>query len=163
MIPARWLAMIPTRWLGLVILGAMGCSGGATETHEREDAQVLRLCNAGRFQEAVRALPGAMEAWAQYEAETGSTAEGAAGYLYSSTLSSVARKGDAEWGRIFDDPQIPHELKIEMVFEILEHRLGKGAAWAPYHTDVVILPKSPDVSSWAEVNALLERALSAGE
>lgn len=87
------------------------------------------LCDSGRYHEAMRALPGAMRQWAAYTERTGRTCEGAAGYEYATTMMAVAIHGDADWGKILDDPDIPYAYKTEMVFEILETRLGKGAVY----------------------------------
>jgi hypothetical protein len=75
----------------------------------------------------MRALPTAMRQWDAYTKRTGETSEGAAGFEYSTTMFTIASKGDADWGRILDDPAIPYEYKVELLFEILEARLGKGS------------------------------------
>lgn len=89
----------------------------------------LELCDKGDYHEAMRELPKAMKGWAEYTKRTGNTCEGAAGYLYATTMSRISSVGDAHWGRILDDPEVPYEYKTDMVFEILEARLGKGAVY----------------------------------
>lgn len=81
-----------------------------------------------------------MKQWEDYTDRTGETAEGAAGFEYSTTMATIAEKGDADWGRILDDPAIPYEYKVEMVFEILEARLGKGSVYVG-NRDNLIVPR----------------------
>jgi hypothetical protein len=146
--------------LGLAV--AVGCAttGDVSKLPEQPETSVRALCEKGEYHEAMRALPRAMEDWAEYTAKTGRTAEGAAGFEYMTTMMAVVEKGDADWGKILDDPDIPYNYKTEMIFEIAEARLGKGASWSPYHTEVVIVPRSKRASSWEEVNALLRNVLS---
>ncbi len=100
-----------------------------------------------------------MAEWAEYTRRTGSTSEGATGLLYSNTMGCIAGKGDADWGRILDDPDIPYRYKAELIFEICETRLGKGSAWSPWHTPVVIIPRNDNVDRWKDVNDLLKDVL----
>ncbi len=96
------------------------------------------FCFQGRYQEAIRALPKDMAEWEKYTALTGSTSEGAAGYLHYRIMSEIAMKGDAEWGSILDDPNVPYEYKTEMIFEILENRLGKGSVYHGNSKNMII-------------------------
>jgi hypothetical protein len=89
--------------------------------------------------EAIRLLPKAMDAWEAYTARTGSTCEGAAGYLYAETMWSIAHQGDAQWGRILDDEAIPYRIKVELILEICEARLGKGSVQMDQDGNVVLL------------------------
>jgi hypothetical protein len=66
------------------------------------------------------------------------TAEGTAGYLYALTMFTIAEKGDAHWGKILDDPDIPYVYKTEMVFEILEARLGEGAVYVANRRNLIV-------------------------
>jgi hypothetical protein len=127
---------------------------------EEPETIVRVLCEKGEYHKAMQALPKAMEDWAKYTEKTGRTAEGAAGYEYTTTMMAIARKGDADWGKILDDPNIPYRYKAEMIFEIAEARLGKGASWSPYHTEVIIIPRSKPAKSWKEINNLLQNVLS---
>ena len=102
------------------------------------ESPVRNLCEAGRYHEAMRALPDVMDAWARYTAAAGRTAEGAAGFEYATTMFSIAEKGDADWGKILDDPKIPYVYKTEMIFEIVEARLGKGAVYLGNSTNIII-------------------------
>jgi hypothetical protein len=86
----------------------------------------------------MQALPKAMDDWAEYTKKTGRTAEGTAGFIWMMTLSNIAEKGDADWGKILDDPRIPHIYKTEMIFEILEARLGKGAVYLGNKKNIII-------------------------
>ena len=149
-------------WAMLLAAALTGCASAprVAEGSREPDYSVRALCEAANYHEAMRRLPKAMVAWDEYTRRTGSTSEGAAGYLYSTTLFEIAARGDDAWGAILDDPDIPHDYKVEMIFEIAEARLGKGAAWSPYHTDVVILPRAYPAQSWSEVNVLLRRVLA---
>lgn len=139
-----------------------GCvtTGDVSKLHEEPETPARMFCERGDYHKAMQALPKAMEDWAKYTEQTGRTAEGVAGYEYATTMMAIAHKGDADWGKILDDPDIPYNYKTEMIFEIVEARLGKGASWSPYHTEVVIIPRSKQAKSWKEVNALLQNVLS---
>jgi hypothetical protein len=99
------------------------------------------LCASGKYHEAMRALPKVMQEWAEYTKRTGETVEGAAGYECGTTLTTIAEKGDGDWGKILDDPAIPYAYKVEMIFEILEARLGKGAVYVG-NRDNLIVPRN---------------------
>lgn len=144
-------ALLPLVWL-------VGCSTSRVSVR----AQPLSpqdWCRTGNYHAAMRALPEEMERWARHEEQTGETAEGAGGYAYAFTLSQIAERGEADWGKIFDDPEIPHAYKASLLFEIAEARLGKGSAWMPWHTPVIVIPRNGAAGSWAEVNELLKQAL----
>lgn len=81
-----------------------------------------------------------MEQWAEYAATTGRTAEGAAAFEHAHTFSRIASEGDAHWGAVLDDPEIPYEYKTEMIHSILEERLGKGAVYRA-NDDNLIVPR----------------------
>ncbi len=104
---------------------------------------VRTLCENGKYQEAMRELPEAMAAWEEYTERTGRTAEGAAGFLYASTMWAIATKGDAASGKILDDPEIPYSYKTEMLFEILELRLGKGAVYVGNKSNFIVPRSEP--------------------
>jgi hypothetical protein len=93
------------------------------------ESPVRELCDKGDYHAAMRELPTAMAQWEQYTKRTGNTCEGTAGFLYVHTMSNTAEKGDLHWAKILDDPDIPYVYKTEMIFEILEARLGKGAVY----------------------------------
>jgi hypothetical protein len=148
--------------LVIELLLLAGCSTvpGTPAAPTDEAARASSLAGVGDYHGAMRALPGEMAAWDEYGRATGSTAEGAAGYLYSTTMSAIATDGDADWGKILDDPGIPYGYKVDMIFGIVEARLGKGSAWSPWHTGVVIIPRSASVHSWREVSDLLRQAIT---
>ena len=152
----RWVAC----GAGVVLLAGCAALPDTADATAEPDSSARALCDAGKYHESMRALPKEMAAWEEYTKATGNTREGAAGFLYSTTMFAIAIRGDADWGRILDDPDIPYDYKTEMISEIVEARLGKGASWSPYHTDVVIIPRSQSVDSWKEVNELLEHVLS---
>ncbi|GMU24442.1 MAG: hypothetical protein AMXMBFR13_45160 [Phycisphaerae bacterium] len=112
---------------------------------QEPDSQVHELCERGQYRSAARALAQEMQEWAKYTEATGSTSEGAAGYLYATTMFTLASKGDKDWGKILDAPEIPYNLKLDMIFEILEARLGKGAVHLDDEGNLVA-PREPAVS-----------------
>ncbi len=126
---------------------------------QEPDSQIDELLRAHRYHDAMRALPDEMDAWAKYAEQTGRTAEGAAGYLYATTMFRIAARGDTDWGAILDDPSIPYRYKTEMLFEVIETRLGKGSAWSPSDADFIIIPQVETADSWDEINRMLRKAL----
>ena len=104
----------------------------------------------------MRELPKTMAEWAEYTKRTGRTSEGAAGYLFVTTMFSIAEKGDAHWGKILDDPDIPYEYKTEMIFEILEARLGKGAVYVGNKRNLIV-PRSGPIDLEKEMINLPEQ------
>jgi hypothetical protein len=134
-------------WTGflacVVCVGCAGLSPQTTNAPAQPETPVRVLCEAGKYHAAMRALPTAMRQWGEYTKRTGETAEGAAGYEYSTTMFTIAEKGDADWGRILDDPTIPYEYKVEMIFEILETRLGKGAVYVGNKENLIVPRKRP--------------------
>lgn len=149
-----------TIWLLTAIL--LGCppSPSRQERHWELVAQIGSLRKAGRYCEAFKLLPEMQSAWDAYTRRTGDTAEGTAGYVSSDTFMQICVHGDAHWGKILDDPDIPYDYKTELISEIANYRLGKGASWSPWHTEVVIIPRSKGADSWKEINALLRKVLS---
>jgi|GEM_PF-3641177 len=143
----------------LLILAGCTATDRVPGASGEPESTVRFLCDSERYHEAMRELPAAMKAWDEYTAHTGRTAEGAPGYLYASTMSAIVRKGDRDWGAILDDPDIPYSYKTEMIFEIAEARLGKGASWSSSHTEVIVIPRSERAGSWEEVNKLLRQVL----
>jgi len=95
------------------------------------------------YHQEMRRLPEEMKIWAEYTKRTGSTAEGAAAYGYARTMGEIAIKGDADWGKILDDPDIPYKYKTDMIFEILETRLGKGAIYLGDYENLIVPRKAP--------------------
>jgi hypothetical protein len=136
--------MMRKAWTGiLVCVACVGCAGLQRQTASapaEPESPVRELCEAGKYHAAMRALPLSMWQWEEYAKRTGRTAEGAAGYEYTTTMFTIAEKGDADWGRILDDTAIPYEYKVEMIFEILEARLGKGAVYVG-NKDTLIVPR----------------------
>lgn len=129
-----------------------------TGAPQQPESQIVELLRAHKYHEAMRALPAEMEAWANYTEQTGRTAEGAAGYLYTTTMFRVAAKGDSDWGAILDDSDIPYRYKTDMLFEIAEARLGRGSAWSS-DADFIIIPQTETMNSWDEINRMLREAL----
>ena len=144
----------------IMLLGGCAMSSATSDPVREPDTSVYVLRQQGRHHEAMRELPKAMAAWERYTERTGSTSEGAAGYLYHETMWSIAKEGDADWGKILDDPTIPYEYKIDMIFEIMEARLFVGSAWYSPQADAVIMPRSGSVASWEEVNDLLRKHIN---
>ena len=124
----------------------IGCTTAKPVTNlpKGPETPLRKLYETGKYHDAMRELPKTMAAWKDYTKRTGRTAEGAAGYLCSQTLHAVATKGDAEWGKILDDTQIPYKYKIQMIFEILERRLGKGAVYVG-NKDNLIVPRTKPI------------------
>ncbi len=123
----------------LLITLLAGCATVPAVSIPQEPVSSVReLCEKGAYHAAMRELPKAMAEWTEYTKRTGRTAEGAAGYLYAVTMFTIAEKGDAHWGKILDDPEIPYVYKTEMVFEILEARLGKGAVYVANRRNLVV-------------------------
>ena len=156
----NWMTMT----MGLGILLGVGCvslpdepEGAAIEP----DVKSTDLCKVGKYHEAMRELPKEMAAWAEYTRRTGNTSEGAAGLLHYHTMSAVASMGDKDWGKILDDPKIPFEYKTDLIFEIVEARLGKGAIFSSYKTDMIYLPRTGVENSWDEVFKRLRKEIEA--
>ncbi len=109
-----------------------GCAASGSEpTLVQPPASGLlrELCDKGDYHAAMRELPKVMAQWDEFTKRTGRTCEGIAGFLYVRTMPKIAEKGDLHWGKILDDPDIPYVYKTEMIFGILEARLGKGAVY----------------------------------
>jgi len=128
--------------VAMSLLLGTGCTTAPSLSHvpKEPESPVRMLCENGEYHHAMRALPKAMAKWREYTKRTGRTAEGAAGFEYATTMFAIAHKGDAHWGRILDDPGIPYEYKTDMIFEILEARLGKGAVYVG-NKDNLIVPR----------------------
>ncbi len=140
----------------LAFLTGCAASQPLSDVPNEQGPRVSMLCEAGDYHGAMRELPNAMSQWAEYTKRTGSTAEGAAGHLYATTMFTIAEKGDAHWGRILDDPDIPYEYKTEMVFEILEARLGKGAVYVGNESNLIV-PRSGRIDLTEEMIKLPEQ------
>jgi hypothetical protein len=108
------------------------------------DRQTRQQLEAGRFHAAMRLLPDADRQWQAYTARTGRTEEGAGTLLHSRVMAAVAKTGDAEWGLILDDRTIPHRYKTEMLFEIVESRLGKGSVYLA-NTQTIVIPRNSPI------------------
>ena len=128
-----------------VCLAITGCSTlrGSSDAQAQPESGVCELCAAGKYHAAMRALPEAMRYWEEYTKRTGETAEGAAGFEYGTVMFKTAQKGDADWGKILDDPDIPYEYKTWMVFEILEARLGKWSVYFGNEDNLIVPSKRP--------------------
>jgi hypothetical protein len=127
-----WVAPVVLLLISLALIAQ------ASDVVDTPESSVGILCQNGKYHEAMRALPKIMAQWKKYTKNTGLTDEGKAGYLYATTLFTIASKGDADWGRILDDPDIPYTYKTEMIFEILELRLGKGAVYAGDQNNFIV-------------------------
>ena len=70
------------RSLALILMMALASLCGCTIAPSQSDiaaepeSEVPMLCEAGRYQEAMRELPKAMAAWQEYTRPTGRTVEG---------------------------------------------------------------------------------------
>jgi hypothetical protein len=127
-------------WLILLTVVIAGCATvpPLAKSPQEPVSPVRGLCDRGKYLDAMRALPKAMTEWSKYTEKTARTAEGAAGFEYSTTLSAIANKGDSQWGAILDDPNIPYEYKTAMIFEILETRLGKGSVYVGNKSNLIV-------------------------
>ena len=141
-----WLA-----WLVAAVLPACHSTRLAVD----DDGEVRRLLAEDRYHEALRQLPAALAEWHELELEAGHSFEGAAGYLYSTALLQTAVRGDRDWGVILDDPAIPYHYKSDLVFEILENRLGKGSVYSASR-DLFVIPRSGPVNLATDMNTLPE-------
>ncbi|MBN2686348.1 MAG: hypothetical protein JXR40_13790 [Pontiellaceae bacterium] len=133
-------------WITITVIAA--CASCATLPPTTEDpaqpeTPMRDLCEDGKYHAALRALPRAMRQWEEYTKRTSETAEGAAGYEYATTMFTIAEMGDADWGRILDDSAIPYEYKVDLIFEILEARLGKGAVYVGNKDNLIVPRKRP--------------------
>ena len=117
-----------------------GCAASRSEpTSVQPPVSPLReLCDKGDYHAAMRELPKVMAQWNEFTKRTGRTCEGTAGFLYVRTMPKIAEKGDLHWGKILDDPDIPYVYKTEMIFEILEARLGKGAVYLANRQNFIV-------------------------
>jgi len=116
-------------FVSLIYLAGCAASRSSITDVGQPESPVRELCDKGDYHAAMRELPTAMAQWEQYTERTGDYCEGAAGFLYVTTMSFTALKGDLHWAKILDDPDIPYVYKTEMIFEILEARLGKGSVY----------------------------------
>ena len=135
---------------GLIVVFALGLAGLAAGDRGSEGREVpiptesaRDLMLQGKHHEAMRMLPGLMARWEAYTRATGHTQEGTAGFEHHTTLEGIANSGDAAWGAILDDPEIPYAYKVELVFEILEARLGKGAVYVADEHHLVVPRRRP--------------------
>jgi hypothetical protein len=97
-----------------------------------------------QFQPAMRALSEDLAKWDRCIASTRNNFEGARELLRARVLDLVSQNGDAQWGAILDDARIPYRIKTDMLFEILEHRLGKGAVYLA-NEETIIVPRNRPV------------------
>jgi hypothetical protein len=84
---------------------------------------------------------------AEYEREARKTGHSVAvmsGSLDFHTLQFTADRGDAHWGSILDDPDIPYRCKTGLLFAIIEARLGKGSVYSE-DADHYVVPTSGPV------------------
>ncbi len=112
--------------VALLILTAVGCT---PNIQQKSPVYTHDLLEQGRYLEAIQLLPQRMNEWHIREKEIGHSFEGAAGFEYHKVMQMIAEKGARDWGRILEDPEIPYEYKTDLIFEILESKLGKGAIY----------------------------------
>jgi len=126
--------------LSVFSLNFSGCSKNTVSVQEiREPENMLRqLCTEGKYHSAMKELVKSQAEWQAYTEKTGKTHEGAAGFEYMYTMMHIVSEGDAHWGKILDDPAIPYVYKTEMIFEILEERLGKGAVYMDSERNFIV-------------------------
>ncbi len=129
----------------VVLILPVGCATvtSVSGVPREPESTVRMLCERGEYHAAMRELPKAMAEWEDYTKRTGRTGEGTAGFLYWTTMFATAQKGDAHWGKILDDPEIPYEYKTELIFEILEARLGKGAVYVGNKSNFIVPRTGP--------------------
>ena len=116
-------------FLPLFILTISGCSGVHSRVKRADDQYTDHLAK-GRYHLAMLELHTHMLVAEEESKRTGHSVAVHEGGAYANTLLTIASIGDAYWGQILDDPDIPYSYKIDLVFEILEFRLGKGAIYA---------------------------------
>jgi hypothetical protein len=119
-----------------------------------EDSRTL--AENGEFHSALRSLTEDLTKWDRCIATSGNTNEGARSFLRTRVLDLVSRNGDAEWGAILDDAQIPYRVKTDMLFEILEDRLGKGAVYLGNEENIIV-PRSRPANLEREMIRLPEK------
>ena len=105
--------------------------------------QVHRHLEKKEYHAAMRSLPKAMAEAEREARRTGHSVNVHSGSIDAHTFYEVAFRGDQDWGRILDDPEIPHGYKTAMVFEILELRLGKGAVYSGNHSNFIVPRSGP--------------------
>ncbi len=135
----------------MLVCGMVACQtgprgdppGAATAAPQPNDARLQAALTQGHYHLAMRELPPVMDQWAQYTRRSGETAEGAAGFTYGRTMDAIVAHGDSQWGAILDDPEIPYVYKTEMIFEILEARLGKGAVYMGNDKNLIVPRHGP--------------------
>jgi len=110
----------------------------------------------GEFHAAMQLLPADLRKWDECVANTGSSHEGARSFLKFHVIDLVSTKGDAEWGAILDDANIPYGNKTEMVFEILEARLGKGSVYLA-NEETIVIPRKHRIDLDKEMIKLPEK------
>ena len=103
------------------------------------------LAEKGEFYASIRSLPDDIAKWDRCIAVTGRSFEGSRGYLRSHVLDLVSLNGDAEWGKIWDDPKIAYRMKTDILFEILEARLGKGSVFLG-NDETIIVPRNRPIN-----------------
>ncbi len=117
--------------------------------------QVHRHLEKEEYHAAMRSLPRAM---AEAESEARRTGHGVnvhSGSIDAHTFYEVAFRGEQDWGKILDDPGIPYAYKTEMIFEILEIKLGKGAVYVGNHRNFIV-PRSGPINLRKEMIKLPE-------
>jgi hypothetical protein len=147
-----------TLGLLLVLAAASGCQTVVPKQKEAPwgiSGRTRDLAEKGQFHAAMRLLPDAMRQWDEHIERTGETHEGAHGFLYHHVMGLLVQNGDAQWGGILDDPEIPYVYKTEMVFEILEARLGKGSVYLG-NKETIIVPRKRRVDLGTEMIRLPE-------
>jgi len=86
----------------------------------------------------MRLLSDAMNRWDKYVERTGQTHGGAQGFVYHNFMGHLVNEGDAQWGAILEDPDIPYVYKTEMISDILEARLGKGSVYRGNEENLIV-------------------------
>jgi hypothetical protein len=113
-------------------------AGSSRDAIAEPETSTRSFLDRGDYHGALKILPKVMEQWAEYTGITGRTAEGAAAFEHAHTFSRIASEGDAYWGTMLDDPEIPYEYKTKMIFSILEERLGKGAVYRAGEDNLIV-------------------------
>jgi hypothetical protein len=108
-----------------MIQASCGAAPDTRDSHEK----VRALLEEGDYHGAMKLLPEAMAESEREAAASGHSVAVMSGSLDAHVLQSIAESGDAHWGRILDDPDIPHHYKTGLLFDIIESRLGKGSVY----------------------------------
>ncbi len=133
------------RWLAGVVVFAAGCGSTVLVPERDPGPTVCGLLEKGDYHAAMRLLPATMAEYEREAERTGHSFGVISGSLSLHALEFIAEEGDAHWGSIFDDPDIPHQYKTGLLSTIIEIRLGKGSIYMEDGADHYVVPMSGPV------------------